>query len=301
MREIVERLRREVQGPVSEDTPTGRYTTVGIGGPADILVEATCSEDVAAVCRIASETGTPMRVLGAGSNVLISDRGVRGIVLHMGRRFRDIRFDGARVFAEAGATLPRLAKQAADRGLSGIEFGGGIPGTVGGAVVMNAGAHGGEIAQIAKEVYVVDRTGQTVRYEGEEMQFSYRRSRLSGVYDCVVVGATFELTPDDPERVRERMRAFALRRRETQPLGVASSGSVFKNPPGDYAGRLVEAAGLKGLREGQAMVSEVHGNFIVNLGGATSDDVLRLIDRVRQQVKSRFGIQLQLEVELIGM
>lgn len=301
MKAIAERLRREVRGPVSEDTPTGRYTTVRIGGPADILVEATCREDVAAVCRVASETGTPMRVLGAGSNVLISDRGVRGIVLHLGRHFRDIRFDGVKVFAEAGATLPRLAKQAADRGLAGIEFGGGIPGTVGGAVVMNAGAHGGDVSQIVREVYVVDSTGETVRYDHTEMQFSYRRSRLSGVYDTVVVGATFELTPDDPENIRERMRAFALRRRETQPLGLASSGSVFKNPPGDYAGRLIEAAGLKGLREGQAMVSDVHGNFIVNLGGATSDDVLRLIDRVRQQVENRFGIQLQLEVELVGM
>lgn len=301
MKEVVERLRREVQGPVAEGVPTGRYTTVGIGGPADIFVEATCRDDVAAVCRIAFETGTPMRVLGAGSNVLISDRGVRGIVLHLGRRFRDIRFDGTRVFAEAGATLPRLAKQAAERGLSGIEFGGGIPGTVGGAVVMNAGAHGADVSQIVREVYVVGRTGETERYDAAEMQFSYRRSRLSGVYDSVVVGAVFELTPHNPDEIRRRMREFALRRRQTQPLGLASSGSVFKNPPGDYAGRLIEAAGLKGLREGQAMVSEVHGNFIVNLGGATSDDVLRLIDRVRQQVESRFGVRLQLEVELIGM
>lgn len=299
--DVVKQLRHAVRGDVLEGELTGRHTSVRIGGPADVFVEASCEADVVAVRKVATQTRTPLRVLGSGSNVLISDQGVRGIVLHLGRRFREIHFDGDRVRAQAGASLPRLAKMAADHGLSGIEFGGGIPGTVGGAIVMNAGAHGSDIAAITERVHVVDPSSQLVEFTVEQMGFAYRQSRLSGDYDSIVVAGEFRLKPDDPEAIRERMHEFALRRRQTQPLGMPSSGSVFKNPPGDYAGRLVEAAGLKGTREGQAMVSEAHGNFIVNCGGATASDVLRLIERVRQQVHSQFGVRLQLEVELVGM
>lgn len=298
---IVDSLRRVVRGPVTTDEPMSRHTSVRIGGPADIFVQAACEEDVIAVRKVALETGIPMRVIGAGSNVLVSDKGVRGIVLNLGRLFREIRVEGERIHCQAGALLPRVAKVALDHGLSGFEFGGGIPGTVGGAIVMNAGAHGGDISQIAERVFVVDSSGERVEFPAEEMGFSYRRSRLSGDYDSIVVGGVFKLTPDDPAKIGERMDAFAQRRRETQPLGLPSSGSVFKNPPGDYAGRLTEAAGLKGLREGQAMVSPAHGNFIVNCGGATAEDVLRLIERVRLRVKAEFGVDLQLEVELIGV
>lgn len=301
MKAIADALRKAVRGQVLEDEPLARHTTMKVGGPADVFVDAACEEDVAAVRRLACETGTKLRVIGAGSNILVSDRGVRGIVLRLGRNFRAVRFDGERAVCEAGAGLPRLAGLAAARGLSGLEFAGGIPGTVGGAVVMNAGAHGSDVSRVIERVFLVDAQGERIELRAEEMGFSYRRSLLSGRDDLTVVGGVFRLAPDDPEAIRARMDAFAQRRRKTQPLGVPSSGSVFKNPPGDYAGRLIEAAGLKGTRVGQAMVSPVHGNFIVNCGGATADDVLRLIERVRQRVLAEFGIELQLEVELIGM
>lgn len=301
MHSVVDALRGAIRGNVTEGESLARRTSVRIGGPADILVEAFSEEDIAWVRRIGTERDIPLRVIGNGSNVLVSDQGVRGIVLWLGRRFNEITFDGHFATCQAGATLPRFAKMAADRGLAGIEFGGGIPGTVGGAIVMNAGAHGGEIAKINEQVFVINGAGERIVFSRDEMAFSYRRSRLSGDRESIVVGGRFKLTPDNPDCIRERMQQFSQTRRVTQPLGMPSSGSVFKNPPGDYAGRLVEAAGLKGTRVGQAMVSEAHGNFIVNCGGATSDDVMRLIQRVRQQVLSEFGIELELEVELIGM
>lgn len=301
MKTVSEALQRVVRGKVLLEEPLARYTTVRIGGPAEIFVEAACEEDIVAVRRIATETGTPLRVLGNGSNVLVSDAGVRGIVLGLGRNFADVRFTGSQVTCQAGVLLPRLAKLAAERGLSGIEFGGGVPGTVGGAIVMNAGAHGGEMADITRRVRVVTQDGSVEEYEREELGFAYRRSRFSGDRNTIVVGGTFILRPDEPAAIKVRMRQFARRRRSTQPLGLPSSGSVFKNPPGDFAGRLVEQAGLKGTQIGQAMVSLAHGNFIVNCGGATASDVLRLIDLVRQRVHKEFGIELELEVELVGM
>lgn len=301
MKRVAEMLRHVVEGSVKENEPMTRHTSVRIGGAAEIYVEPANLDDVVAVQRIAQETNTPLRVIGKGSNVLVADSGVQGIVVSFGRQFADISFSGQTAIVQSGALFPRFAKLAADRGLTGIEFAGGIPGTVGGAIVMNAGAHGGEVADTCRSVTVIEGDGTLRTYEADELQFSYRRSRFSGQHDVIVVGGTFHFARDDEQNIKERMRSYAKRRRVTQPLGAPSSGSVFKNPPGDYAGRLIETAGLKGTRRGQAMISEAHGNFIVNCGGATARDVLQLIEHVRERILAKFSIELHLEVELIGM
>lgn len=288
------------RGELLVGEPLARYTTYRIGGPADLLAVPSSEEEVAAVLAKAKEFGVPVTVIGSGSNLLVSDRGVRGVVIRLGRPLGKIEFDGDRVIAQAGASLPRLAKLAADRGLSGLEWGGGVPGTVGGAVAMNAGAHGGETSRVVKRVHLIGRDGRPFSCSPEEMEFSYRKSGLIRKVRPVVVSAEFQLEEGDPEEILEQMKAFAARRRRTQPLGMPSSGSVFKNPPGDYAGRLIEAVQLKGARIGGAQISTVHGNFIVNTGGARADDVYRLIRLAQSRVYEEFGVKLELEVELVG-
>lgn len=294
------RLLSEIEGEVRFDEPLKRYTTYRIGGPADILVVAATEDDVAKTLRAAKEHGAPVYVMGSGSNLLINDTGVRGIVLRLGHSMGKVVFRGTTVRAQAGASLPKLAKMAADRGLSGLEWGGGVPGTVGGAVAMNAGAHGSETSEILLEAHLVSRNGERLTCSVESMQYSYRRSGLIREKGHVVVAAEFGLRAESVEAVTERMKAYAARRRNTQPLGMPSSGSVFKNPPGDYAGRLIEAADLKGTRIGGAEISSIHGNFIVNRGDARASDVKQLIDLAKSTVRDRFGIELELEVELVG-
>lgn len=294
------RLLSEIEGEVRFDEPLKRYTTYRIGGPADIFVQAATEDDVVKVLKAAWEHRTPVYVMGSGSNLLISDKGVRGVVLRLGHALGEIVISDTIVRAQAGAALPKVAKMAADRGLAGLEWGGGVPGTVGGAVAMNAGAHGSEICDILLRAHLVTRDGKRLICSCDEMQYSYRRSGLIREKRHVVVGAEFQLRSERVEAITERMRRYAARRRSTQPLGVPSSGSVFKNPPGDYAGRLVEAANLKGTRIGGAQISEIHGNFIVNRGDATATDVKALIDLVRGTIRDRFGIDLELEVELVG-
>lgn len=300
MESLKRRLLSEIRGEVRFDEPLKRYTTYRIGGPADVLVEAASEEDVVKTLAAAKECGVPVYVMGAGSNLLISDEGVRGVVLRLGHLLGEISFDGHGVRAQAGVSLPKLAKLAADHGLSGLEWGGGVPGTVGGAVAMNAGAHGSDTSKILRRAHLVSRDGERRAAALEEMRYSYRRSGLIREGGYVVVAAEFCLIPDDHRAITERMKRFAARRRSTQPLGVPSSGSVFKNPPGDYAGRLIEAAGLKGTRIGGAEISAVHGNFIVNRGDASARDVKSLIDLARRAVRDTFGIELELEVELVG-
>lgn len=295
-------LDRVLTGRMRRNEPLHRHTSVRIGGPASYFIEPASGADIRSVRRLALEWRVPCTVIGKGSNILVSDAGIPGIVISLGQLMSRLEWSGeTEAFVESGLSLPRLAKLAADRGLAGIEFGSGIPGTVGGGVVMNAGAHGGEMSDIVRRVHVIDAMGEYRVFDRDELDFAYRRSRFSQNDEHVVIGADLSFIPENPEVIRERMKGFARQRRTTQPLGRPSSGSVFKNPPGDYAGRLIQAAGLKGERIGQAQVSPVHGNFIVNCGGATADDVMRLIDHVRDRVQRAFGVELQLEVELIGM
>jgi len=267
-------------------------------GPADVLVAPRTMEELRGVALHLFSEHTPFVVLGAGSNVLVSDLGIRGVVLKVGKGVDRIRIDGETVIAESGTGLPALAKQCAARGLAGLEFSAGIPASVGGAVVMNAGAHGHAMAEIVRAVRIVGPEGEQV-LPMEGLRFAYRTSALQGA-GGVVLEATLGLTRTDPAQVRERTEAWLRQRGETQPLGPPSSGCVFRNPPGDHAGRLVDLAGGKGLTVGGARVSELHANYILNTGRATASDVLALMDKVSALVMEKFRLRLDPEIKFLG-
>ncbi len=295
----------ELQARAKLNEPLSRYTTARIGGPADMLVEARSSEELIALCERADQIGLPCIVLGGGANVLVSDAGVRGLVVI--NRSKEIRFTSrqttARVDADSGVALTTLARECIERGLSGMEWAINVPGTVGGAVVGNAGAHGADIASNLNLVRVM-RRGQTPEYwTPRQLQLSYRSSALKRYAPTerpIVLSATFDLKMDNRGNLERRANQFIAHRKATQPPG-ASIGSMFKNPPGDFAGRLIEACGLKGTRIGGAMISDVHANFFVNVSGdARAADVKALIDLAHERVLQQFGIDLELEIELIG-
>jgi UDP-N-acetylmuramate dehydrogenase len=275
-----------------------RHVSFRIGGPADVLVVPRSLDELRGVLGVLYERAEPFVVLGRGSNVVVSDRGVRGVVVKIGHGLDRARWDGTRVVAEAGCGLPSLAFRAADRGLAGLEFAAGIPASVGGAVAMNAGAHGYSMETVVRSVRVFGPEGERA-WSASEMEFAYRTSRLQRE-GGVALEVELELRGADPETVRSKMDAWLRHRAATQPIGPPSSGCVFRNPPGDAAGRLIDVAGAKGLASGGVRVSEVHANYIVNTGGGCADDVLRLVDVVRERVRSRLGVELELEVKLIG-
>jgi UDP-N-acetylmuramate dehydrogenase len=259
-------------------------------------------EALVEAARAAQADGLPWRVLGGGSNVLVSDAGVRGLVI-VNRARQTVFEDGFVVQAESGANLAALARSCVARGWAGLEWAVGVPGTVGGAVVGNAGAHGGDISGVLQSVTVLD-AGEVVQWPAERLGYAYRnsvlkRSAREGAVSCVVLAATLALEPGDPAHLAQKADEFLERRKRIQPPGP-SFGSMFKNPPGDYAGRLIEAAGLKGTQIGGAQVSPLHANFFVNTGGATAADVLALVQLARQRVQEQFGVELELEVELVG-
>ena len=278
--------------------PLRRHVSFRIGGPADVLVAPRTMEELRGVALHLFSEHTPFVVLGAGSNVLVSDLGICGVVLKVGKGVDRIRIDGETVIAESGTGLPALAKQCAARGLAGLEFSAGIPASVGGAVVMNAGAHGHAMAEIVHAVRIVGPEGEQV-LPMEGLRFAYRTSALQGA-GGVVLEATLGLTRTDPAQVRERTEAWLRQRGETQPLGPPSSGCVFRNPPGDHAGRLVDLAGGKGLTVGGARVSELHANYILNTGRATASDVLALMDKVSALVMEKFRLRLDPEIKFLG-
>ena len=309
-----------------EAEPLKRYTSARVGGPADALLEAHTTEELAEMAFFLWQRGLPFLVLGGGSNVLISDAGVRGVVLL--NQARQIRFDEAgdppTVWAESGANFGLLARQAATRGLSGLEWATGIPGTVGGAIVGNAGAHGKDmsdnlmVAEIlhlnrlmssseetsARADYLVG-AGSTAEFlketwPVEQFAYEYRDSILKRkTLQAVVLVALLRLGKSTPQEVQAKMDEFAEHRRRTQPPG-ASMGSMFKNPPGDFAGRLIEVAGLKGKRIGEAQISPLHANFFVNEGKATASDIYALINLAQRTVAEKMGVKLELEIELVG-
>jgi UDP-N-acetylmuramate dehydrogenase len=280
------------------DEPLSRYTAWKIGGPADALVEPADTGELLEYIRSAREHAIPVTVLGGGTNVLIRDGGIRGLVIRLARNFRKVEVEDTTVTAEAGALYPALANTTAARGLTGMEFATGIPGTVGGAVYMNAGAYGSETKEVLlwAEVY---RDGELVRMRGEELDLSYRHSLLHAHPDWVVVRAAYGLRPGDPEESRRTIREFRAQRMSGSP-NRPSCGSTFKRPPGDFPGRVIEAAGLKGTRIGQIEVSPVHANYFVNHGGGSSADALKLIELAKEKVRERLGIELELEVRVLG-
>jgi len=300
-----------VGAQVIREEPLARHTTFRIGGPAELYVEVGEREQLAQLTELAAQCGVPYKVLGGGSNVLVSDAGIRGlVVVNQTRTIRTI-VEGPvpagelpQVVADAGVPLAGLARWAIRAGWSGLEWAVSVPGTVGGAVIGNAGAHGGEIsASLAWALISYPHQGQRV-LTASELAFSYRSSCLKaqvaeGPAPPVVLAAGFHLRPGDVREMTARAEAFLAQRRTTQPV-EPSAGSVFRNPPGDYAGRLLEAAGLKGARCGAAQVSSRHANFIVNLGHARAADVVALIDLMRARVYDQFGVELVPEIVFLG-
>jgi UDP-N-acetylmuramate dehydrogenase len=282
--------------------PLAPYTSARIGGPATGLIIAGDRDELAEAVVAIWERAVPYFVLGGGSNILVSDRGFSGVVVL--NRARQVVFPPAegplRIWAESGANLGLIARQAAARGLAGIGWAAGIPGTVGGAVTGNAGAHGSEISAALAVAEILQRTGEREDWGPERLELTYRNSlikRRPGEH--LVLSAAFAVGRASSEEIEAELDEFLTYRRRTQPAG-ASMGSMFKNPPGDYAGRLIEGAGLKGLQVGKAQISPLHANFFVNHGVATSSDVYRLIQSARQSVAQKYGIDLDLEIELIG-
>lgn len=282
------------------DVPMSRHTSLRVGGPADALVAAETREELARVLGICARHRLPHCVVGAGFNTLVLDGGIDGVVIQLkGLRQIEERPGGA-VRVEAGASHASLTRFCVERGLSGLEFGAGIPGTIGGWVMMNAGIGARELKDVVREVEVVSPTGRQRRHLGREaVRFTYRA--LRGLAPgSVIVSALLAVTLSEPASVRAEVDRLLAQRAETQPINVPSCGSVFKNPRGDYAGRLIEAAGLKGAREGDAEVSTIHANFIANLGNASAAHVLQLIQRTQQTIARETGIQLEPEVQIMG-
>jgi UDP-N-acetylmuramate dehydrogenase len=289
-------IKKFFRGHIAINEPMSKYTSMRVGGPADYYVEPADKQDLVEIVKYFQANSYPFLMLGRGSNMIISDDGIRCAAINLETSLADVRLEGELVVAEAGAHWSKFVDFCIQHGLAGVEMLAGIPGSVGGAVVMNAGAHGGETADHLVEVEVI-RDGAICIVKKENAGFVYRSS---GFAHDIVLGATFKLPKGDKDELLARRREFILKRNTTQPLTLPNSGSMFKNPPGMYAAKLIEQAGLKGKRVGNAQISEKHANFIVNLGDAKASDIVTLIDLVRRTVHQNSGVLLELEVKLIG-
>lgn len=275
-----------------------QYTTLKLGGPADWLAFPRSGEEIAALFEEAGSAGLPVTVIGHGSNLLVLDGGIRGLVIRVEKNMRGIRREGNRLIAQAGAMLGSVAAAAAEAGLTGLEFASGIPGTVGGGMTMNAGAYGGELADVTVRVDGIRPDGTPVSLNREEMAFGYRTSAVKKL-NFIVTEATLELTPGDPEAIRAKMAELNAARAEKQPLDVPSAGSTFKRPDGFFAAALIDQCGLKGYSVGEAEVSMKHAGFLVN-NGTSSRDYLMLVRKVQQIVEERAGVILEPEIRIVG-
>lgn len=298
-------IQRRIGVKTVRDEPLARFTTMRVGGTADLFVVAHNPFELRALIRYARARSIPHLVIGRGSNLVISDRGVRGLVIQARAEASEI--DGTRYRADAGVPMARAATETQRAGLSGLEYGLAIPGTVGGAIWANAGAHDSDTAGVLESATVLLADGTERELPVEELGLAYRHSRFQGSGESgpenpaeIVLSATFRLTPADPAQIAARLDEIRRWRRAHQPLGIPSAGSVFRNPPNDSAGRLIDAAGLKGHRIGGAVVSERHANFIVNDQRGTAADVRRLAEHVRRTILEREGIELTFEIELVG-
>ena len=280
------------------DEPMRDHTTFRVGGPADVFV-CPDSEELPVVLRLAKEHQIPVTVIGNGSNLLVSDGGIRGLVIEIGNRMDEIAVEGTRIRAGAGALLSKVAQLAAGASLGGMEFAAGIPGSIGGAVVMNAGAYGGEIKDIIVNATVLDADGNVQKLPKEALDLSYRHSCIMD-QNYYVVEAEFELYSKPEEEIRSVMAELREKRMEKQPLEYPSAGSTFKRPEGYFAGKLIQDAGLRGYRVGDAQVSEKHCGFVINRGNATATEILQLIHDVQEKVQEKFGVTLETEVRILG-
>jgi UDP-N-acetylmuramate dehydrogenase len=293
-------LREKLGELVQENVSLAPYTSARIGGPADVLVTPRSTDELVRVVRACWDAALPITLIGGGSNLLVSDRGVRGVViLNKAKASEFHQADEVYVWAESGAVLSNLAHRCAAQGLAGMEWAATIPGTVGGAVYGNAGAFGGDIAHNLRRAELLTEYGREW-WPVEKMDYGYRCSVLKrGLRKAFILSAEFTLVPGDSQSIKTTIELLTARRKSTQPPG-ASMGSMFKNPPGDFAGRLIESAGLKGTRSGNAEISSVHGNFFINHGETRAADVKALILLAQKTVKEKFNVELELEVELIG-
>ena len=279
--------------------PMSLHTSFRTGGPAEVFIKAESTENIISAIDIAKKYNKQYIITGNGSNILVKDGGIDGIVINIGNEMSKIKCDGTKIYAQAGAMLSALATAAADEELTGLEFASGIPGTVGGAVFMNAGAYDGEIKDIIEYADVIDSEGNTHRLIKDELELSYRHSVIAEK-NMIVVGAMFNLNKGIKKNITDKMADFAKRRRDKQPLNYPSAGSTFKRPEGYFAGKLIEDSGLKGKTVGGAQVSEKHAGFVVNIGNATSSDIIALMDGCIETVYNKFGVKLEPEVRILG-
>ena len=284
---------------VLRDEPMSRHTTFRIGGPADFFVLPSSTAEIKAVRELCRMGKTPCYIMGNGSDLLVGDKGYRGVIIQVNKRMNEIRVEGERIFVQAGALLSKTAAAACEASLTGMEFASGIPGTVGGALRMNAGAYDGEMKQIVESAEVLTADGEVLLLSAGELGMGYRTSVISK-NDYVALSAVLKLEKGEKDSIRARMEELKKKRVEKQPLEFGSAGSTFKRPEGHFAGKLIQDAGLRGYRVGDAQVSEKHCGFVINRGNATAAEVARLMEDVADRVEEQFGIRLDPEVKKIG-
>lgn len=294
-----EKTAQDARLKTKRNEPMSAHTTFKVGGCCDIMVFPNSIESVCSLIRRVNELGLDYYILGNGSNVLFSDNGYRGVIITLGSDFSDMSAEGDTITASAGTSLKKVCLKALESGLTGLEFAYGIPGTVGGAVYMNAGAYGGEMKDVVTEVTCVNSRGEIVTRSASELNFAYRSSRFCDSGE-VILSAVFKLQKGDYSAIKSRMDELMERRKSRQPLEYPSAGSTFKRPEGTYAGLVIEQSGLKGYTVGGAQISEKHANFVINKGGATAGDIIKLISDVQKQVKEKTGFELECEVRIIG-
>lgn len=297
MEKIFRLLQEQITGTVKMGEELSHHTSFRIGGPADLFVEPETVGELSVVVSVLRRERLSCFLLGSGTNLLVGDAGFRGVVIRLGRQFRQFHYEGSILVSGSAVPLAVLAKDACRQGFTNLEFATGIPGSLGGALFMNAGAHGNSVGQFVLEATALDREGSIHTLSPQELGFSYRGSRIKP--GAIICSARLSLKPGVADEIEDKCRRYSEFRTTRQPR-LPNAGSIFKNPPGDAAGRLLEAAGLKGLRVGGAMISEQHANFIVNCGGATARDVLALIDVARQAVREKSGVDLELEIKVFG-
>jgi len=292
----IDDIKKFFRGHIEISEPLSKYTSFRIGGPADYYLDPADKEDTVNIITYLQRQSFPFIIIGRGSNLLVSDEGIRGAVINLESGLSSMRVENGRVFADAGVATTRFVDYCVQRGFKGAEMLAGIPGTIGGAIMMNAGAYGGEISDYLVDVEVL-RTGALLYLKKGESGFAYRKSGFQG---SIILGASFRFPLGDKTEIMTMRRELLLKRNRAQPVNHPNSGSMFKNPTGEFAAKLIEQAGLKGTKRGNAQISEKHANFIVNLGGARAQDVLSLIELARNAVFEKFGIKLELEVKLLG-
>jgi UDP-N-acetylmuramate dehydrogenase len=304
MENVIDALIRELNeckvGTVKKDEELARHTTMKIGGPADLFIEPTSIEGLKKTMQLVQKYRVNWRAIGRGSNLLVSDQGIDGVVIKLGNSLKAMELNETQLTVGAGYSLVALSVLISKKGLSGLEFASGIPGSVGGAVYMNAGAHGSDISKILTGAHILFEDGTLQWLTNDEMEFSYRTSVLQKKRPGIVVEARFQLTEGDKEQIVAIMQKNKDYRKETQPYDSPCAGSIFRNPLPHFAGKLIEESGLKGFQIGGAQISEMHGNFIVNAGDAKSDDVLQLIQYVKKTIMEKYKLQMETEVEIIG-